>query len=310
MLLMFPGQGSQAAGMGMDVYDAFPSARDVFHSVDDALSQKLSHLIFHGDEGELKKTSNAQPALMAVSMALATVLRDEFGVDVGKIATFFAGHSLGEYSALCAAGVISIPEAAKVLRIRGRAMAEACPSGGSMAAIVGLTSEDVENILPECCGDGQIVQLANDNSPLQVVVSGHREAVEKVMEKSLKSNAKMAKMLEVSGPFHSILMEEAVAPVAEALEEMNFRNPVRPVIANVTARAEIGNFRELLLKQLTERVRWRESMAFAAAHSISACVEIGAGRVLSGLAKKISSDWDVTTVNSLETLEKFAKTCC
>ncbi|MDR3187337.1 MAG: ACP S-malonyltransferase [Holosporaceae bacterium] len=307
MLIVFPGQGVQSVGMGKDVYDAFQSARDVFHEVDEAISQKLSTMIFQGTEEELKMTQNAQPALMAVSIALVRVLEREFGCDICSKASFFAGHSLGEYSALCAAGVISLPDAAKILKIRGNSMTNAYPEGGAMAAIIGLDLEIAENIVSECSNGQEIVQMANDNSVGQVVISGSATAVEMAMEKALSSNAKMVKLLEVSGPFHCKLMEKALGPMIMALEKIDFRKPRRPIIANVTANAETSNFKELLLQQLVQRVRWRESLLFANANSVSCCLEIGAGKVLTGLAKRTVPHWKLTNINSPESLEDFAK---
>ncbi|MDR2067676.1 MAG: ACP S-malonyltransferase [Holosporaceae bacterium] len=307
MLIVFPGQGAQGVGMGKDIYDAFPCARDVFHEVDEAISQKLSDLIFHGTEEELKMTQNAQPALMAVSMALVRVLEKEFNYEVGSKASFFAGHSLGEYSALCAAGVFALQDAAKILKIRGNAMANAYPKGGAMAAVIGLSLEIMENIVSECSSNQEIAQIANDNSVGQIVISGSITAVEKIMEKSLSLNAKMVKLLEVSGPFHSKLMEKAIDPMMIALEEIDFQKPAKPIISNVTAKAETGDFKRLLLQQLTERLRWRESLLFADANSVSHCLEIGAGKVLTGLAKRTVPSWKLTNINSLESLENFVK---
>ncbi|MDR1375772.1 MAG: ACP S-malonyltransferase [Holosporaceae bacterium] len=307
MLIVFPGQGAQNVGMGKDVYDVFPSARGVFQEVDDAISQKLSQVIFQGTEEELKMTQNAQPALMTVSVALLRVLEKEFGCNIGSKASFFAGHSLGEYSALCASGVISLGEAAKVLKIRGNAMANAHPNGGAMAAIIGLDLDVLKNIVAECSSSQEIVQIANDNSAGQIVISGSSAAVEKAMEKSLASNAKMAKLLEVSGPFHSKLMAKAVDSMSVALEGVHFQKPAKPIISNVTARAETNNFKELLLRQLTEMVRWRESLLFADANYVSYCLEIGPGKILTGLAKRTMPHWKLVNINSLESLENFAK---
>ncbi|MCR5224541.1 MAG: ACP S-malonyltransferase [Alphaproteobacteria bacterium] len=307
MLFMFPGQGSQKIGMGRDIYDAFQTARDVFHEVDEAISFKLSDLIFNGTEEELKATENAQPALMTVSMAFAECLKKEYGFNLSEKAKFFAGHSLGEYTALCAAGVLSLSDTAKILRIRGKAMAEACPSGGAMAAIIGLPYETVEEIVNEASSAEAIVKIANDNSVGQVVVSGHENAVKLAVEKATAAKAKMAVMLEVSGPFHSPLMEKAVKPLAEALSNIKFFEPVKPIIANVTAKDETSNFKELLVKQITNRVRWRESILFAESAGVSKCVEIGSGRVLTGLVKRTASNLALVNIHSTESLESFAK---
>lgn len=305
MLFMFPGQGSQKIGMGKDIYNAFQSARDVFHEVGEAISFKLSDLIFNGTEAELKATENAQPALMTVSMAFAECLKKEYGFNLAEKAKFFAGHSLGEYTALCAAGVLSLSDTAKILRIRGKAMAEACPSGGAMAAIIGLPYDVVKEIVESTSSSEAIVQIANDNSNGQVVVSGHESAVKIAVEKATAAKAKMAVMLEVSGPFHSPLMEKAVKPMEEALSNIKFSEPTKPIIANVTARDEISNFKELLVKQITNRVRWRESILFAESAGVSKCVEIGSGKVLTGLVKRTVSSLALANINSAESLEKF-----
>ncbi|MDR2157975.1 MAG: ACP S-malonyltransferase [Holosporaceae bacterium] len=307
MIFVFPGQGSQKVGMGKDLYDAFSSAKNIFHEVDDSISFKLSDLIFNGAEDELKSTENAQPALMAVSMAFVKVLEEEFHLDVSQKARFLAGHSLGEYVALCADRVISVADAAKILRTRGAAMASACPTGGAMAAILGLDLETVEQILSECRSKDEIVQIANDNSVGQIVISGHEQTVKKAVEKAISAGAKKSVPLEVSGPFHCKLMENAVAKISEILERTKFYNPIKPIISNVTAKAETDNFKELLRKQITERVRWRESVLFAESNSASKCVEIGPGKVLSGLVKRISPNIEPINVNSIESLENFAK---
>jgi [acyl-carrier-protein] S-malonyltransferase len=305
MLFMFPGQGSQKIGMGKDIYDSFSSAKNVFHEVDDAISFKLSDLIFFGAEDELKKTENTQPALMTVSMAMVKVLEKEFNVNIAEKAQFFAGHSLGEYTALCAAGVISVADAARILRTRGIAMSRAFPRNGAMAAVMGLDLETVQQMVEECHSSEEVVQIGNDNSAAQVVISGHKNAVNKVVEMAAKANAKTI-FLEVSGPFHSELMRNAVAELSEVLEKTNFQSPARPIISNITARAEVDNFKELLIRQLTGRIRWRESILWAELNTVSQCVEIGYGKVLLGLAKRTAPNMTLISVNSLESLEKFA----
>jgi [acyl-carrier-protein] S-malonyltransferase len=293
--------------MGKDIYDAFQTARDVFHEVDDVISFKLSDLIFYGTEDEIKLTENAQPALMTVSMAFLKVLEKEFSIDITQKAKFFAGHSLGEYTALSASRVISLAEAAKALRTRGVAMGKACPICGAMAASIGLDLDVLEQIVAECNTNEEIVQIANDNSIGQIVISGHKNAVKKAMEKSSAAKAKKVVLLEVSGPFHSNLMLDAIPQIANALNEITFRTPAKPIITNVTAKAEKDDFYSLLLKQITGRVRWRESILFAELNSVSKCVEIGAGKVLLGLVKRISPQMELISINSIESLENFAK---
>jgi [acyl-carrier-protein] S-malonyltransferase len=305
--------------MGKDLYDAFSSARDVFHEVNDAISFNLSDLIFFGSDDDLKLTKNAQPALMTVSMAFVNVLKKDFSLDISEKARFFAGHSLGEYSALCAAGVISIADTARLLRTRGLAMASACGEDGSMAAIMGLNLDVVEKILAELGDDNffvesksnmakkTVLQVANDNSSGQVVISGHKAAVEKAMIKFRESGAKRTVLLDVSGPFHCELMEAAVEPLKETLDSVIFSSPIRPIISNVIAEAVSDNFKELLLRQLVFRVRWRESMMFAAENSVTKAVEIGSGKVLAGLMKRIVPSVECQSVNSLEAAEDFCK---
>ena len=306
MLFMFPGQGSQKIGMGKDIFDAFQSARNVFHEVDEALSFQLSDLIFNGTEADLKATENAQPALMTVSIAFLECLKKEFGFNLDRV-KFFAGHSLGEYTALCAAGVLSVQDTAKILKIRGQAMAAACPTGGAMAAIIGLPLDIVNQIVEESNAPGELVTVANDNSVGQIVVSGHENAVKTVIEKAKAAKAKMALALEVSGPFHSPLMQSAVPALKDALDAVQFNPPSRPIIANVSAESENDNFQKLLMDQITSPVRWRESMLFAKSVGVSSCVEIGNGKVLTGLAKRTVPDFNLVNVNSLETLEAFVK---
>ena len=303
MIFVFPGQGSQKIGMGKDIYDNFSSAKDIFHEVDDAISFNLSKLIFEGTEEELKRTENTQPALMTVSMAFVEVMKKEFGVDISEKAKYFAGHSLGEYTALCAAEALSLRDTAKILRVRGKAMADACPTGGAMAAILGLDLDQIEEIVKEACSDIAKVQIANDNSIGQIVVSGHEEAVKKVAEIASSRGARRAVILPVSGPFHSELMQPAVKVLEEVLSDIEFKSPSKPIIANVTAKAETENFQELLLKQITSRVRWVESIKHAESQGVTKCIEIGAGRVLTGLVKRISPSIQLININSLESLD-------
>ncbi len=305
MIFVFPGQGSQKVGMGKDIYDNFSSAKDVFQEVNDTISFDLSKLIFEGTEEELKRTENTQPALMTVSIAFLEVMKKEYEFNLSERVKFFAGHSLGEYTALCAAGSLSLRDTARILRIRGKAMAEAYPIGGAMAAILGLEIDQVEEIVREACSDTAKVQIANDNSVGQVVVSGHEEAVKKASEIASNCGARRAVMLPVSGPFHSELMQPAAEVLKDVLADVEFKAPSKPVIANVTAKAETENFKDLLLNQITGRVRWRESILYAESKGVSKCIEIGAGRVLTGLVKRISPSIELMNVNSLESLEQI-----
>ena len=306
MLYMFPGQGSQKVGMGKDLYDTFQTARDIFNEVDDAISFKLSDIIFNGDDKELTATENAQPAIMCVSYAFLKCLEKEFNIQTNDKIKFFAGHSLGEYTALCASGAIDLRSAAKTLRIRGVAMANACPTGGAMAAIIGLTTETLEEIISSSNFSDSKVQIANDNCVGQIVISGHESAVKLVVEKSLEANARTAVMLDVSGPFHSELMAEAIEPLTNALNTIEIKQPSKPIIANVTASAETENFKALLIKQITNRVRWRESLIYAHQHGVTNFVEVGPGKVLSGLAKRTISNANIANINSIESMEAFA----
>lgn len=312
MLVVFPGQGSQKIGMGADVYENFACAREVFEEVDDAISFKLSQIILEGTDDELKMTQNAQPAIMAVSMAFVKVLQCEFGFDLARNARFFAGHSLGEYTALCSAGVLSLSDSARILRVRGTAMAAACPTGGAMAAIVGLDIEEVRKLVRSVAEqhkeDGLILQVANENSPRQTIISGHEKAIEQAMEASKEAGAKRALKLEVSGPFHSSLMTAAEQPLQKQLKEVHWGAPSRAIITNVTAKGEEDDFENLLIRQLTSPVRWTETIRWAKAEGgISKVLEIGPGRVLTGLIKQIDSDIVTENINSLESLELFRK---
>jgi [acyl-carrier-protein] S-malonyltransferase len=292
----FPGQGSQTVGMGKDLAAAFPEARAVFDEVDAALGEKLSSVIFEGPEDTLTLTANAQPALMAVSMALIRVLEAR-GLDLAKTASYVAGHSLGEYSALCAAGMFSISDTARLLRIRGNAMQAAVPAGeGAMAAIIGLENADVEAACTEGRAHGA-VQIANDNGGGQLVISGLKPAVEAAAAAATAKGAKRALMLPVSAPFHSSLMQPAADAMREALAGVAKSAPVVPVIANVRAApvSDPDEIAGLLVEQVTGQVRWRETVAWFAANGVDTLAEIGAGKVLTGLARRI--DRSVTGLN-------------
>jgi [acyl-carrier-protein] S-malonyltransferase len=285
---IFPGQGSQSVGMGRALADASAAARAVFSEVDDALSQKLSKLMWEGPEAELTLTENAQPALMAVSLAVVCVLETEHGIDVAKAAKYVAGHSLGEYSALAASDAFSIADAARLLKTRGRAMQQATPVGtGAMAALLGLDYGDAIAVVAEAA-QGEVCEAANDNAPGQVVVSGHKGAVERAIEIARRAGAKRAVMLSVSAPFHCALMKPAAKVMTEALEATSMRAPAIPVIANVTASplTSPDQIRARLIDQVTMTVRWRESMARMAADGVKLFCELGSGKVLTGLAKR------------------------
>jgi [acyl-carrier-protein] S-malonyltransferase len=298
---VFPGQGSQAVGMGRALADAWPAARAVFDEVDAALGEKLSALMWEGPEDRLTLTANAQPALMACSMAAVRALEAE-GVEVARDAAFVAGHSLGEYSALCAAGAIGIADAARLLRLRGEAMQAATPAGvGAMAALLGADLPLAEEIAAEAAG-AEVCAAANDNAPGQVVVSGHRAAVERAVEIAGRRGVKRAVMLSVSAPFHCALMQPAADAMRAALAEVAVAAPRPALVSNVTAEAvsEPEAIRALLVRQVTGAVRWRESVQWMAARGVSELVEIGAGKVLSGLAKRIDKGLSGVAVNGPE----------
>ena len=285
---VFPGQGSQVVGMGKALADAFPAARAVFDEVDAALSQKLSTLMWEGPEADLTLTANAQPALMAVSVAVLAVFQSEHGITVANTAKFVGGHSLGEYSALAAAGTFSLSDTAQLLRIRGNAMQSATPVGvGAMAAILALDYADVAAIAAEAA-HGDVCQAANDNSSGQVVISGHKAAVDRACELAKARGAKRAILLPVSAPFHCALMQPAADAMAEALMGVAMYSPVVPVIANVVAGpiSDPAEIRKRLVEQVTGTVRWRECVGFMAAQGVNLFCEVGTGKVLTGLLKK------------------------
>ncbi|MES0860875.1 ACP S-malonyltransferase [Ruegeria sp. SCPT10] len=287
---VFPGQGAQTIGMGKALAEAYPAAQAVFDEVDDALGEKLSHLIWEGDIADLTLTQNAQPALMATSLAALRALEAE-GVSVTD-AAFVAGHSLGEYSALAAAGALSVADTARLLRKRGQAMQSAVPVGeGAMAAILGLDLEGVRAVAEEAA-QGDVCQAANDNDPTQVVVSGAKAAVERAAEIAKEKGAKRAILLPVSAPFHCALMQPAADVMAEALAAVEIKAPAVPLVANVRAEAvsDPDLIRQLLVEQVTGSVRWRESVQYMAAQGVTETWEIGAGKALSGMVRKINRD--------------------
>ncbi len=310
--LVFPGQGSQSVGMGKALSAAFPVAARVFEEVDAALGEKLSKLIFEGPEAELTLTANAQPALMATSLAALRALEAEAGFDLARDAVYVAGHSLGEYSALCAAGALTLADTAKLLRLRGTAMQQAVPAGeGAMAAILGLDFEKVSLIAHEAARDlyltGAICEAANDNGGGQVVISGTKAAVERAMELAKLAGAKRALPLAVSAPFHCSLMTPAAEAMARALAGTAIVAPRVPLIANVSASAvtDPALIRENLVKQVTGAVRWRESVAYMAGQGVTRFVEVGAGKVLAGLVKRIAEGTSALSIGTPADVEAF-----
>jgi [acyl-carrier-protein] S-malonyltransferase len=287
---VFPGQGSQAVGMGKALADAFPVARKVFDEVDAALGDKLSAVMWEGPAEKVTLTENAQPALVAVSLAALRVLETEAGVDVARDAAFVAGHSVGEYAALAAAGALTLADAVRLVRIRGRAMQQAVPVGvGAMAALLGVDFEQAAAMAAEAA-QGEIVQAANDNGGGQVVVSGHKAAVERAVEVAKARGVRRAMLLPVSGPFHSALMQPAADVMADALAKVAVKPPRVPLVANVLARptSDPAEIVRGLIAQVTGTVRWRESIAFMANAGVTTFYEVGAGKVLSGLVKRIA----------------------
>jgi len=304
---VFPGQGSQAVGMGLALANAFPVARRTFEEVDEALSDKLSRIMWEGPAETLTLTQNAQPALLAVSIATLRALETEVGIDLARDTAFVAGHSLGEYSALAAAGVFKFADAARLVRLRGRAMQDAVPVGvGAMAALLGLEFDAAAKIASDAA-QGQICEAANDNGGGQVVISGDKAAVERAVEIARSRGAKRAMMLPVSAPFHCKLMQPAAAVMAKALADVAVKPPVVPVIANVLAApvTEPTQILRRLVEQITDTVRWRESVAFMAAHGTTAFYELGSGKVLTGLIKRIAEGVETLAVGTPQDLEAF-----
>jgi len=306
---LFPGQGSQAVGMGKDLNDAFAAAREVFQEVDDALSQKLSALMFAGPEADLTLTENAQPALMAVSLAVVRVAEKEFGVDLAAKGAFAAGHSLGEYSALCAMGALSVTDTARLLKLRGQSMQKAVPVGeGAMAALLGAELDQAQEVVTEAA-QGEVVSCANDNGGGQVVISGKKSAVERAIEVSKAKGIKRAMLLPVSAPFHCAMMQPAADAMAEALAKAAVNAPKLPVVSNVTANgvSNPDDIRKLLVQQVTGLVRWRESMQWLKGQGVAQAVELGSGKVLAGLMKRIDKDIETLSVGQPAELEAWAR---
>jgi [acyl-carrier-protein] S-malonyltransferase len=308
LAFLYPGQGSQAVGMGKALYNAFSIARGVFGEVDEALSQKLSKLMFEGPAEDLQLTENAQPALMAVSLAMQSVLEEQGKFPVSN-ARFLAGHSLGECSALCAGGALSLSDTAKLLKLRGQAMQKAVPVGmGAMAALIGLEFDAASSVAQEAA-QGEVCQAANDNGGGQVVISGHKTAVERACEIAKAKGAKRALLLPVSAPFHCVLMQPAADAMKAALEKATINSPHVPVVANVTAQpvTQPADIRRLLVEQITGTVRWRESMEFMAREGVTTFVEIGAGKVLAGLVKRIAPEARSYSLGAPQDLDVFLK---
>ena len=306
---IFPGQGSQAIGMGKGLFDAYESARKIFQEVDDALGEKLSTLIFEGDAAQLQLTANAQPALMAVSLAALRALESEKGVVLSRDAKFVAGHSLGEYSALAAAGALKIADAARLLRLRGKAMQAAVPVGvGAMAALLGADPELAAKIAGEAsAASGALCEVANDNGGGQIVVSGAKQAVELAIEIAKENGVKRAMLLPVSAPFHCALMKPAAEAMREALAATEIKPPLVDLVANVTAAPtrDPAEIRDLLVAQVCGAVRWRESMGFMHRQGVDLFVEIGAGKVLAGLVKRTAEGAKSLNVGLPAEVESF-----
>lgn len=300
----FPGQGSQVVGMGKMLAEQFVEARMVFEEVDDALGEKLSHIIFEGPEHVLALTANAQPALMAVSLAIIRVM-EKLGLDIESKVKFVAGHSLGEYSALCAVRTLSLADTARLLRIRGNAMQRAVAVGeGLMAALIGLDEQNVEEICNTVLGEG-LCQIANDNGGGQIVISGEAKAVEMAMKTALEKGAKRALLLPVSAPFHSALMQPAADVMKDALFAVNKVAPIVPVVANISVAPESNPERifMLLVEQVTGRVRWRETVEWFGSNGVDTLFEVGSGKVLTGLARRINKDIKGLTIGTAKEIE-------
>jgi len=308
-LLVFPGQGSQFVGMGKAFADNFAASREVYEEVNESLGQNLTKIMWEGDMDELTKTENAQPAIMSVSVAILRTIENEIGIDFNKV-SFVAGHSLGEYSALVAVRSLDLSVAAKLLRLRGQSMQKAVPLGeGAMAALIGADINHAEDLVNNVTSKypNRICDIANDNAPGQVVVSGHADAIEAAMEISSDYGAKRALKLPVSAPFHSRLMEPAAEIMDDAFQDVSFSDPIVPLISNVTASMVSSGYElhNLLVKQITERVRWTESIKYAFENGIVTSIEIGAGKVLTGMIKRISGEANTISVSEPNQIDEF-----
>lgn len=308
---VFPGQGSQFVGMGKELADNFKSAKEVFEEVNEALNQDLFKIMAEGPESDLTLTANAQPALMANSMAVVRILEKEFGINLADTAAYVAGHSLGEYSAACAAGVFSLSDTAKLLRIRGDAMQKAVPLGvGGMAAVIGLSFADVQKLAQACNDDNNLCVTANDNSDGQVVISGHMASIDKAVAiAGPEFGAKRCIKLPVSAPFHSPLMEPAAVVMSQALNSVEAHNASIPLIANVLAEAitDKNEIIKQLIAQVTGSVRWRESVGYMKNNQVSDVIELGAGKVLSGIVKRCDKEINAISVGTPAEIEELAK---
>lgn len=309
---IFPGQGSQAVGMGKALAEAFAAARDVFQEVDDALNQKLSRLMWEGPDDELLLTENAQPAIMAASLAIIRVMQKDAGFDLARHARLVAGHSLGEYTALCAAGAFTLSDAARLLKARGQAMQTAVPVGmGGMSALLGAEIDQAEELAKECAeATNGVCVVANDNAPGQVVISGTKAAIDKAPDFAKIKGIKRAMALNVSAPFHCLLMQPAADKMGEALARVTIRPLAVPVVANVTATetAEPEAIRRLLVEQVTARVRWRESVLAFRGYGVTTTVEAGGSKVLTGMVKRIDKELATVTLDTPADIEAFVKT--
>lgn len=306
----FPGQGSQKIGMGKSLADAFASAREVFEEADNALGISLSDIMWKGEEEELTLTQNAQPALLASSLAVVRVLQQEFNIDMKAKVSYVAGHSLGEYSALCAVGVFSLSDAVRLVRTRGQAMQKAVSVGeGAMAAVIGLEMDEVRDIATSAA-QGEICQIANDNSPGQVVVSGATAAIERVVGIAKEKGARMAVLLPVSAPFHCDMMQPAASVMQTELDRIDMGVASIPVVANVLATdiSQPEDIKTQLVAQVTGMVRWRESVVFMADNGIKTLCEVGSGKVLTGLARRIDRSLEGKAIGTPEDIEALAKT--